>query len=389
MASPEAAPRQRWVAGLTPLRGIAALFVVLFHAPIFGIGFTLYSRTYFFYQGWLWVDFFFLLSGFIMAHVYGAWFADGVRAAAVRAFLVRRFARLWPLHVATLAALVGLEAAKFLGPFAFSQTIPPPFTGHSVPATIPLHLAFLQFLTADVFGTWNTPSWSIGCEWWAYAAFPALFLGLTRLGGVARALFFAACYLALIAVWASGGGSLNLGQNEYALARCLAEFALGIGIFELWRRGAARRLLGGDAAFAALAFAIALALHLAVWGFLVVPLMGTLILAAAANRGRVGAALEHRAMRWLGEISYSIYLVHWPVFIAVALIVGAAQGTRLAQTPSKLEALALLGAALPAILGLATLSYRYVEVPARRWLTRRLGASGPVAAPAGLATAAD
>jgi peptidoglycan/LPS O-acetylase OafA/YrhL len=389
MTSPDLASGGRWIAGLAPLRGVAALLVVLFHAPIFGIGFTLYTHTYFFYQGWLWVDFFFLLSGFIMAHVYGARFADRIRAGAMRDFLVRRFARLWPLHVATLAALVALEAAKYLGNFTFSEKMPPPFTGHSELATIPLHLAFLQFLTADEFGTWNTPSWSIGCEWWAYVLFPALFLGVTRIRGAARVLFFAACYAVLVLIWASADCSLNVGRMGYALFRCLAEFALGIGIFELWRGGAARRLFGSDAFFAALALAIALALHFAIWDFLVVPLMGALILAAATNHARIGATLERRTMRWLGEISYSIYLVHWPVFIAMALIVGAAHGTELAKTPSKLEAMALLGVALPAILGLATLTYRYVEVPSRRWLTSRFAHPVCAAASAGAAAAAE
>jgi peptidoglycan/LPS O-acetylase OafA/YrhL len=385
-ASAGADGRERWIAGLTPLRGVAALFVVLFHAPIFGIGFTLYSQTYFFYQGWLWVDFFFLLSGFIMAHVYGARFAERVRAVDMGDFLARRFARLWPLHVAALAALVALEAAKHLGELGFNAKMPPPFTGHSELETIPLHLLFLPFLTWDVFGTWNTPAWSIGCEWWAYVLFPALFLGVTRLGRRARLCFFAAAYLVLVAVWATAGFSLNVGHMGYGLARCLAEFTLGIGLFELWRRAVAARLLGSDAFFVALALAIALALHLAIWDVLVVPLMAALVLAGASNRARIGTALETRPMRWLGEISYSIYLLHWPVFIALALGVGAVHGTELTMTPSKLEALALLGIALPLILGLATLSYRFIEIPARRLLTRcltrPLPASGAIA-PAG------
>jgi peptidoglycan/LPS O-acetylase OafA/YrhL len=385
---PERVSDPRWIAGLTPLRGVAALFVVLFHAPIFGMGFTLYTHTYFFYQGWLWVDFFFVLSGFIMAHVYGERFQERIRAGAVRDFLMRRFARLWPLHVAALAMLVGLEGAKYLGDFTFTPTMPAPFTGHSELETIPLHLAFLQFLTHDNFNTWNTPAWSIGCEWWAYVLFPVLFLGITRLRGPLRLVFFACCYLALVLIWIGADGTLNLGIMGYALARCVAEFTLGIGAFDLWRRGTGSRLFGSDAFFAALLVAIALALHFAIWDFLVVPLMAALVLAAASNRARAGAALEHRTMRWLGEISYSIYLVHWPVFIALALLVGAVHGTPLAERPSKLEALALLGIALPVILGLATLTYRYVEVPSRRWLTRHMPRRLP-AAPARIPAAAD
>ena len=387
--TPEKVPDPRWITGLTPMRGIAALFVVLFHAPIFGMGFTLYTHTYFFYQGWLWVDFFFVLSGFIMAHVYGERFQDRIHAGAVRDFLVRRFARLWPLHVAALAMLIALEGAKYLGDFTFTPTMPAPFTGHSEPATIPLHLAFLQFLTHDDFNTWNTPSWSIGCEWWAYVLFPVLFRGIARLRGRLRLLFFACCYAALVLIWVGAGGSLNIGIMGYALARCFAEFALGIGVFELWRRGTARPLLGSDAFFGLLLVAIALSLHFAIWDFLVVPLMAALVLAAASNRARAGAVLEHPMMRWLGEISYSIYLVHWPVFIALALLVGAVHGTPLAAERSKLEALALLGIALPAILGLATLTYRYIEVPSRRWLTRRMPSRlGPVA-PVRVPAAAD
>jgi peptidoglycan/LPS O-acetylase OafA/YrhL len=81
------------------------------------------------------------------------------------------------------------------------------------------------------------------------------------------------------------------------------------------------------------------------------------------------------------------------VFTAVALVVAAVHGTPLTMTPSKLEALALLALSLPIILGLATLSYRWIEVPARRLLNRRLvrplPAPEPAAAPAVIRAAAE
>jgi peptidoglycan/LPS O-acetylase OafA/YrhL len=316
-----------------------------------------------------------------MAHVYGASFADRVGGSAVRRFLAARFARLWPLHAAMLGLMVALEFAKAGVAGPFPDRVPAPFTGQNDPLLLPAELFFLHpFATGDA---WNVPAWSIACEWWAYLLFPLLFFGITRLSGVGKAVFYAACGLTVAAAWAAAGNSLNVGQGPPVLMRCVAEFALGIGVWELWRSGAAARLAGRDGFFIGTVAAILLALHLGVWDVLVVPLMAALVLAAASNRGRVAAALEYRPMRWLGEISYSIYLVHWPVLVALALAVAAMHGTPVTKTPSKLEALALLPLAYALTLGLAALTYRWIEVPARHWLKRRFKTelAPPAAAP--------
>ena len=376
--------RERWIAGLTPLRGVAALLVVFFHAPIFGIGFSAYSVTYFFYQGWMWVDFFFLLSGFIMAHVYGAWFSTNVSAARYRDFLVVRFARLWPLHIATLVALIALNFAKYGVATPFTETLPPPFSGQDAPEYLPLHLLFLQsFIPGD---TWNVPSWSIASEWWAYMVFPFLFLLLGRMSGAARFALCAACYAAVVAAWFALGGTLNVGQGWASMTRCLAEFTIGLGLYEVWAGGRFSRLLSRDATFAGFAIATALALHFFIPDFLVIPLMAGLLLAGASNRGRLGRGLETRPMVWLGEISYSIYLVHWPVLVAIAIAVAEFHGTPVTETPSHEEAMLLLPLALGLILGLATLTHRWIETPARRRLRRLLSARGATGS-SGLAAA--
>jgi peptidoglycan/LPS O-acetylase OafA/YrhL len=363
--------RDRWIAGLTPLRGVAALLVVLFHAPIFGVGFSAYSVTYFFYQGWLWVDFFFLLSGFIMAHVYGDAFSAQVTARRYRDFLVSRFARLWPLHFATLLMMVVLNLAKFAIAPPFTEMLPAPFVGRDAPGYLPVHLLFVQSF-AFPGDTWNVPSWSIAAEWWAYLVFPFLFLLLRRLAAAVRLAIFAACYAAIVAVWFGGGGTLNNGYGWAGMIRCLAEFTIGIGVYEVWASGRFARLLSRDAAFAGLAVATALALHFFIPDFLVIPLLAGLVLAGASNRGRLGLALGTRPMVWLGEVSYSIYLLQWPVLVAVALGVAAIHGTPVTKTPSKIEALLLLPIALGFILGLAGLTYRGIELPARRQLRRVL-----------------
>jgi peptidoglycan/LPS O-acetylase OafA/YrhL len=99
---------------LTALRGIAACFVLLFHYrthfPALG------DVTAFASRGYVWVDLFFALSGYIMATMYHATLADGYRSPAIKRYFWARVARIYPLHLVTLAVMVGMESA-----FAFAQ----------------------------------------------------------------------------------------------------------------------------------------------------------------------------------------------------------------------------------------------------------------------------
>src|SRR5436305_824177 len=91
--------RISYLSNLTPLRGIAALLTVIFHIDIFlgwemmpPGGSPLLSHMY------LMVDFFFILSGFIMCHVYGNRFLKDVRTTEFKKFMIARFSRIYPLH---------------------------------------------------------------------------------------------------------------------------------------------------------------------------------------------------------------------------------------------------------------------------------------------------
>src|SRR5258706_11891723 len=86
-------------------RGVCALLVAAHHLEV---------RGFFYWQplvrnAWLFVDFFFVLSGFVIAHAYGEKLSNG---ADIKAFVMRRFGRLWPLHVAVLLALVVIELSR-------------------------------------------------------------------------------------------------------------------------------------------------------------------------------------------------------------------------------------------------------------------------------------
>ncbi len=103
-----------YIHGLDALRGIAALLVVLFHFDRWALpNLHLGPFDALIANGYIWVDFFFILSGFVMTHVYRSGFVNGkLGAAGYREFLGARLARIYPLHFMTLMILVGLELAK-------------------------------------------------------------------------------------------------------------------------------------------------------------------------------------------------------------------------------------------------------------------------------------
>ena len=118
-------PPKPYLTTLTPLRGIAALLVLIFHSNLMAIPFLPPGYTNLVSGGWIWVDFFFILSGFILFYVYGKDFHAGVGRSAYWKYMGARFARVYPLHFVTLiwcsiATIVIISLASGLDPFVAS-----------------------------------------------------------------------------------------------------------------------------------------------------------------------------------------------------------------------------------------------------------------------------
>src|ERR1700761_7501775 len=114
-------------------RGIAALLVALFHlnlvSPIYSLDFVR--------NGYLFVDFFFVLSGFVITHGY----ADRLGTLqGVGAFAFKRFRRLWPLHVIVLAMFVLVESTKAIAAARGASFYAPPFTGATGSSAVLLNI---------------------------------------------------------------------------------------------------------------------------------------------------------------------------------------------------------------------------------------------------------
>ncbi|MBY6266182.1 acyltransferase [Azospirillum sp. 412522] len=353
-------------------RGLCAIFVSLFHLSVLS---HLYPNA-FIRGSYLFVDFFFVLSGFVITHAYIGRLKS---APAAGSFLVRRLGRVWPLHAATLIAFIPLEIVKALA----SGGETPAFTDRFAPSSILSNLLLVHSLGIEDRLTWNMPSWSISAEFFAYLTFAALCLLARRTWLVtAAAVALSAAGAFVVMGWSDHyiDTSFDLGYF-----RCLYGFFTGHVVYRLF---VAARRAGIDSlpasgmveclslvavvAFVsaaranALSFASPLLFGLVVWVF-------------AFEGGVFSRLLAKSPFQWLGARSYSIYMAH---ALVIALFQKAAavmqklreQPVFVDQTidgvetrlisfggPWAMDALVL--AYLATVIAVSAVTYRFVEIP--------------------------
>lgn len=339
---------------LTGIRGIAAWLVVLYHIRLSLTGVLPADAIAAMARGYLAVDLFFILSGFVLWYNY----ADRLQGGGVGEaglFLWRRIARIWPLHMVILALFVLFALALAV---TGRDTAGYPF------AELPLHLVLAQNwgLTAEL--SWNHPAWSISTELAAYLLFPLVVSAVRwqRLPTPAL-LALALALVGVIHLLFASNGHDDLGDAIVSLGlwRCLLEFSLGNLLCLLWLRWRGRPLAAG---YAALACAAVVA---AGWGLawpetaFVPAAFAAGLMALALGRGFVVRALGSTVPRYLGEISYSTYLSHYLLFILFKLVFVDAS-------------LQVGWAGLAGFLGLVLLAsvgfYHFVEKPAQGLVNR-------------------
>jgi peptidoglycan/LPS O-acetylase OafA/YrhL len=368
---------------LDALRGLAAITVALFHSAFYADTPSPFVR-----HAYLLVDFFFAISGFVIAHAY----LDRIRGGRVgyAEFLVLRIGRIYPLHLFVLLLWVPFILAKYL---AFASGI-----GGRDPLEINTAAQFLfqllllnSALGADE-AVWNYPSWSISAELACYLVFFAC-AGVAVRGWRGVALLLgaaAACYAFLFGVY----GQSFLRMYDMGFLRGLAGFLVGVAIYRAVGGGvmqgasrAARSMLEVLVIMVAVV-AVSCAGHGASAQFFALMALFAVVLVFASEQGGwLSAALRMAPFQQLGLWSYSIYLVH-AIFMqfshnAAVYLFGMEETLlpriegfrRIVQTDwAPLINVALLLAVIAA----SALTYRYVEVPCRdrfRVLSRRFAKS--------------
>lgn len=350
---------------LTSLRFIAALYVVIFHfRSHFGIDFG--AASVFLGNGSVGVDFFFVLSGFILCHVYG-------RAAEsdkpwYTAFLVKRFARLYPLHIATFLFFVVLYVVMN------TTNIDPTSTQRYRESAIPLHLLMLHawFPDSNPVNTWNGPSWSISAEWFAYIFVFSAMLWVGRVVRNTTALLIASLSFFLIVVFLNDFFTEELlikRATSFGILRIIPEFALGFALYKfavehiLERRRAL--ILSAVSSIALIGFLATIDLKSSHIGFLVVPILATVLYAlfCVDIQGDV-PVLKSGVAEYSGEISYSVYMVHAPIAAVWFNLVKIFPAAVSLVSPLTFS---LIGTGLVVVV--ASASYHLLELPAKNWIT--------------------
>jgi peptidoglycan/LPS O-acetylase OafA/YrhL len=368
-------------AALDGLRGVSAVAVALFHLPV---AFHLFGTSVV-REAYIFVDFFFVLSGFVIAHAYGARLTSG---AELGSFLFRRIGRLWPLHLATLAVMVGLEFGRHLLATKVSLDVRPPFAGETA-----LDLLLPNALLLHGWGysvlSWNIPSWSISAELFAYIVF-GLVVWLTR----SRALSVAGLIVAVTwIVSVSIAVNVDL-YSALATLRSVCGFFTGVLVHAAFTRlgrpnwsrltGTALEIVAVGLIVGFLAF---VSRHeLTPWA---TPVFAAAIYVFAAERGLVSSLLKSGPLQLLGLLSYSIYLAHTLVITAfniVAKLIGKLLGFEVMAPAMELFPEAVTRnvnwsivnfgnfwlndlyalAFIATVIGLSALTYRFIEVPGQK-----------------------
>ncbi|AOB30897.1 hypothetical protein AKI39_09645 [Bordetella sp. H567] len=327
-------------------------------------------------KGYLAVDLFFMLSGFVMTHVYREVFASRVCWRSYWTFLSARIARLYPLHLAVLGLFLAAGLAVSTAEYAAGGPVTgiPMWGVRSVVALI-ANLFMLQGLHASTL-SWNYAAWSISLEFMAYLVFPFVLMRVWRAGSRTQGLL--ALILFAVLAWLAWltRDDFNQWDGPTTLLRCLPEFLLGTLLYRAYLSPARAALLSGDAVTLALLAAVLLALHAKGPDLLVIVLFAALLMAVVSNRSRVGAWLNSSPLVWLGEISYALYLVHGFVEHTASEVLSL--GLHIADRHQLSSGLSLgvLAVMLAASLLLAAACYRWIEKPAQRYVRGALAVQG-------------
>ena len=267
-------------------------------------------------RGYLWVEFFFVLSGFILTHAYWPRMKDLLGRSGYGAFLRARLIRLYPLHLfmllLLLAMVVTLRALAAHGGYLsiFDAKY------HQDVSLKGFLLSLVLVHAWNTMGTltWNGVSWFVSVEFALCLAFPAL-LWLAE-GKLWRGFALIGCGLAgLLALLFTSQHGLDITFHN-GVQRGLSDFAIGMGMAMLFRRLKPRDRLP-EAVHSALQLLLLGLLGYVImntgWShtrmdiFTVLPLMA-LVFALAFDRGLVARGLQMRLPQLLGEWSYAIYL---------------------------------------------------------------------------------
>jgi len=349
---------------LTSLRFIAAFWVLLYHFKDH-LGLNL-GQLGLVADGYLGVDLFFTLSGFILAHVYLASLEGG--RFGYGGFLKNRIARVYPMHLAALAAMLVL----FAGATAIGAGVGSPEAFKL--ADLPAHVFMVHAWGATAAVGWNFPSWSISAEWAAYLLFPlvaALVLKAQRASGWMAAGALTLCVVSFAALsnlhhvlpWV--GRDFSQMTAQIGALRILPSFLLGVALYAFGRGHAGPKSWAWPIVLVSAGWIMAVT-SLNWWeGLVWFGLAGVLYGLAETSRHGVDAPMSGRVFVFLGAASYALYMIHLPIDI---VWFHALERLGVTEASDLLVRVLAVGGVFVACIAASALTYLWLEEPARKWV---------------------
>ncbi|MDQ2721181.1 MAG: acyltransferase [Bacteroidota bacterium] len=359
------------ISGLTPLRGIAALLVAVFHFNVLIVNFVQPQNSMFLAKSYMMVDLFFIMSGFIIMHVYKDNFAAEVSFRSFKKYILARFARIYPLHLFTLLFMVAV--------FYISRAPSNPIDN---PAAIPTNIFLLHSFGIHRVFTWNVPSWSISAEWWAYVLFPLLCLFIfkkRKLAVVTITFFIILSYISIMYFLprhdpfnpvAIVPHNLDV-SYDYGFLRGIAGFMTGTLMYLLYQNARIKKIFSADILCIFFAALLVVIMHFGVSDIVYIPAFALLVLSIVSNHSVVSNVLNNRVFQFLGRISYSIYLVHGIIIsLIIPVLIISGVGYHGPVILSFLKGFLFCAGYLLIVIAVSALTYRTIELPCRKWINR-------------------
>lgn len=343
------------IRSLDSIRFFAALCVAIFH---FNIDLNLKLDSIFrcIDHFGLCVDFFFALSGFVIATNYASKI-NNIMDYGV--FIKKRLARVYPLHFVTLLAFAGL------GTLASIRHIP---INHAVffsAAALPANLLLVQSWGVLTHGSFNNGSWSVSAEFFLYLIFPVFAWMSSKFSPLAN-LAAIVIFMSIMELTrrALGLESWTGATYDFGNFRAVPPFFVGVVIAKVLPPLMPRLKLGWPWVYMLLASAL-LAMQLDLPDGLTFLILAALIAASAcAENNSQKSVLVSRPLVVLGDASYSIYMIHGLVLLPAVYLIKATYG--LGTFAAGLCGAAALAATLVLSIGV----YHFFETPARHYLNQ-------------------
>jgi peptidoglycan/LPS O-acetylase OafA/YrhL len=369
------------ITALTALRGVAALFVAAYHFNQYVLPVVNSKWTSAHLRGYLWADFFFILSGFIMTYVYQKQFETGITIKSFLAFMRLRFARLYPIHLLTLVWLIVLYLIVVK---LCHVTLDPVLQSVFNPPSIILHLLMLHGFNTVWSTTWNIPAWAIGSEWLTYLLFPFLVFLMQK----KRVLFV---ILSVIAILCAYLCVTMLISNVYLantwlqhlpnsidryvfplnFVRCFAGFLLGMMTHYFFELKWANSFLKRNDFFAISVLLFFVFCHFSMSDIFTILLFPMMIVSAAYNETWVSKCLENKYLQAIGTWSYSIYMGHIPLLFSIMSVQLIYPSLALPKpTTYHFGGTLICVLFLSLVLFLARFFHRTIEEPARKFMVK-------------------